>query len=162
MSLRGYCRTDSVRIDWIPAMRITRLTTIARTGRLMKRSVNFMGPGSPSAVHGVRRRVVAGLRLVVDLDGRAVAQLEHPRGHDLLAGLEPREDRDLVAAAGPDLDELLAHALVGLAAVLVLQLRDDEDRVAVGSVIDRGRRDRDDVAGGAEVHVRLHEHPGPE
>ena len=42
MSLRGYWRTLSARIDWIPAMRMTRLTTIARTGRLTKRSVNFI------------------------------------------------------------------------------------------------------------------------
>src|SRR5215831_19021760 len=156
MSLRGYCRTESVRIAWMPAIRITRLTTIARTGRLMKRSVNFMAFRSlPSAVHGVRRRVVAGLRLVVDLDGRPVSELEDTRGHDLLAGLQAREDRDLVAAAGPDLDELLAHALVGLAAVLVLDLRHDEHGVAVRSVVDRGRRDRDDVARAAEVHARL-------
>ncbi len=29
MSLRGYCRTLSERIDWSPAIRMTRLTTIA-------------------------------------------------------------------------------------------------------------------------------------
>ena len=40
MSLRGYCLTLSARIDCSPAIRITRLTTIARTGRLTKRSVN--------------------------------------------------------------------------------------------------------------------------
>ena len=40
MSLRGYCRTLSARIDCKPAIRMTRLTTIARTGRFMKRSVN--------------------------------------------------------------------------------------------------------------------------
>ena len=43
MSLRGYCRMERVRMAWSPAIRITRLTTIARTGRLMKRSVNFIG-----------------------------------------------------------------------------------------------------------------------
>ena len=41
MSLRGNWRTLSERIDCNPAMRITRLTTIARTGRLTKRSVIF-------------------------------------------------------------------------------------------------------------------------
>ena len=40
VSLRGYCRTDSERIDCTPAIRMTRLTTIARTGRRTKRSVN--------------------------------------------------------------------------------------------------------------------------
>jgi hypothetical protein len=40
MSLRGYCRTFNVFIACNPAMRITKLITIASTGRLMKRSVN--------------------------------------------------------------------------------------------------------------------------
>src|SRR3954469_20814423 len=40
MSLRGYCRTFNVFIACNPAMRMTKLTTIASTGRLMKRSVN--------------------------------------------------------------------------------------------------------------------------
>ena len=44
-SLRGYWRTLSVRMAWKPAMMITRLTTIASTGRRMKMSVNFMGGG---------------------------------------------------------------------------------------------------------------------
>ena len=38
----GYWRTFRVRIACRPAMMITRLTTRARTGRRMKRSVNFM------------------------------------------------------------------------------------------------------------------------
>src|SRR6266404_3678685 len=43
MSLRGYCRTLIVFIACKPAMRMTKLTTIASTGRLMKRSVkDFM------------------------------------------------------------------------------------------------------------------------
>src|SRR6476660_4672951 len=40
MSLRGYCRTFNVFTACNPAMRMTKLTTIASTGRLMKRSVN--------------------------------------------------------------------------------------------------------------------------
>src|SRR5437763_944846 len=40
MSLRGYWRTLIVRIACKPAIRITKLTTNASTGRLMKRSVN--------------------------------------------------------------------------------------------------------------------------
>ncbi len=42
MSLRGYCRTLSARIDCSPARRMTRLTTTASTGRRTKRSVNFI------------------------------------------------------------------------------------------------------------------------
>src|ERR1700687_246007 len=121
MSLRGYCRTESERIDCRPAIRMTRLTTIARTGRRMKRSVNFIcemsssfGPGG-SAVFGLRRGGISGLRRVVHLDRGPVAELEYSRGHDLLARLDARHDRDLVSASRSELDELLAHALVGLA-----------------------------------------------
>ena len=42
MSLRGYCRTLSERIACNPAIRMTRFTTIASTGRLTNKSVNFM------------------------------------------------------------------------------------------------------------------------
>src|SRR6266545_1779361 len=41
-SLRGYWRTLIDRIAWRPAITITRFTTIASTGRRMKRSVNFI------------------------------------------------------------------------------------------------------------------------
>src|SRR5438034_1800505 len=46
LSSFGYWRTFSDRIAWNPAMRITRLTTMARTGRLMKVSVSFMALGA--------------------------------------------------------------------------------------------------------------------
>src|SRR6266404_2628529 len=63
MSLRGYWRTLSERIACRPAIRITRLTTIARTGRLMNRSVNFI-----LAVLWLGFWIVGWLDLVVDLD----------------------------------------------------------------------------------------------
>src|SRR5215831_3720334 len=74
MSLRGYWRTLRERIDCSPAIRITRLTTMARTGRRMKRSVSFI-----SAVLGLGGGVVGGLDLVVDQHGGAVAELEDAR-----------------------------------------------------------------------------------
>ena len=40
-SLRGYWRTLSVRIACTPAMMMIRLTTMAMTGRRMKRSVKL-------------------------------------------------------------------------------------------------------------------------
>src|SRR5262245_56298394 len=110
MSLRGYWRTLRERIACSPAMRITRLTTTARTGRLMNRSVNRI-----SVVLGLGRRVVAGLHVVGHLDGRSVAQLERAGAGDLLAFLHSGEHCDLVAAGTAELDELLAHATVGLA-----------------------------------------------
>src|SRR5262245_8681844 len=113
MSLRGYWRTLNERMDCSPAMRMTRLTTMASTGRLTNRSVIFM-TGSPprgrdSVVLRPRRRVVGGLHLVVHAHGRAVAQLEHPGRHHLGARGEAREHGHLVAARAAQLHHLLAH-----------------------------------------------------
>src|SRR5262245_5316906 len=63
MSLRGYCRTLRERIDCRPAMRITRLTTIASTGRRTKRSVTFI-----LAVLRLRAGVVGRRDRVVHVD----------------------------------------------------------------------------------------------
>src|SRR5262249_21316224 len=109
MSLRGYCRTLRERIDCKPAIRIARLMQMARTGRLTKRSVIFI-----SVVLRLWRRIVAGLHLVVDCNGSAVAQLEHAGGHDLVAGLDAGDDSDLVAAGAVNFHELLAHAAIRL------------------------------------------------
>src|SRR6266542_74864 len=158
MSVRGNCRTDRDRIACRPAIRITRLTTTARTGRRTKRSVNFMF-AALLAVFGFRSRVIAGLRLVVDLDGGAVAELEDPRGHDFLSLLEAGGDRDLITARGAELDDLLAHAAVDLA-VGAFQVRDDEDGVAVRGVVDRGGRGRNDRLARREQDLGLHEHAG--
>src|SRR6266536_1466991 len=158
MSVRGNCRTDRDRIACSPAIRITRLTTMARTGRRTKRSVNFMF-AALLAVFGFRSRVVAGLRLVVDLDGGAVAELEDARGHDFLPLLEAGGDRDLVSARGAELDDLLAHAAIDLA-VGLLQVRHDEDGVAVRRVVDRGGRERDDRLARRQKDPCVHEHAG--
>src|SRR5262249_20081424 len=87
ISERGNGRTLSERIACNPAMRMTRLTTIAATGRLMNRSVNFI-----SAVLRLGVGVVGRLSLVVDHDCGPVAQLEDAGGHDFLPRLEPAED----------------------------------------------------------------------
>src|SRR5215475_11228153 len=71
ISLRGYCRTLSERMDCNPAIRITRLTTIARTGRLMNRSVKRM-----LTVLRFRSQAVGWLNLVVHEHCGAVAQFE--------------------------------------------------------------------------------------
>src|SRR4030095_26553 len=100
MSLRGYCRTLSARIDCKPAIRITRLTTIERTGRLTKRSVNRM-----SIVLGLRRQLVGRLNLVVDENGGAIPQLEYAGSHDLLLRFYTGKNRDLISARRSELDE---------------------------------------------------------
>src|SRR6187431_1812598 len=105
MSLLGYWRTLSERMACSPAMRITRLTTRARTGRLTKRSVNFKG--FASVVFRLGRGLVRGLGLVAHEHGGPRAQLERARSHDFVADLESGEDRDLVAARAAELHELL-------------------------------------------------------
>src|SRR5918995_298849 len=93
MSLRGYCRTLSARTDCSPAIRMTRLTTMARTGRLMKRSVNRID-GS-SVVFRPWRRIVAGLNRVVHEDGHPVSEFEHARCHHLVARVDAGQYRHL-------------------------------------------------------------------
>src|SRR5258708_13258442 len=118
MSLRGYWRTLSERMDCRPAMRMTRLTTTARTGRLTKRSVNFT-----SVVLGLGCRVVGRPHLVIHVHGGPVAQLEHAGGRHFLARAEAGEDGHLVPAGDPEL-----HYLLPDAPVVKLCLSPPEDR----------------------------------
>src|ERR1700712_1080896 len=88
-SLRGYSRTFNERTACKPAMMITRLTTIANTGRRMNKSVNFMAGSLTSRVSwiGLPRRVR--LEVVVDHDVSAVTQLEAASRHDDVVGVQP-------------------------------------------------------------------------
>src|SRR5215217_4854578 len=135
MSLRGYCRTLSARIDCRPAMRMTRLTTIASTGRLTNRSVNFM-TWVRLLIFGFGCGAVRRLDFIVHLDGDPVPQLEHSRGHDFLARVQTRHDRDLIAARRSQLHNLLPNAAIRLP-LRVLQVGEHEHRVAVRRVVDR-------------------------
>src|SRR5262249_14652106 len=141
---------------WVPAIKMTRLTTTASTGRRMNRSVNFI-----LAILRLGSRVVAGLRLVVDLDSRPVSQLENSRRDDFLPGLHTRHHRDLVAAGGSDADELLFDPAVGFA-VGSLHVLYDKNRISVGGVVDRGSGERHDRLARAQEDFRLDEHTGPE
>src|SRR5438046_2709750 len=95
LSSFGYCLTLSVRMAWSPAMMMIKLTTIARTGRRTKMSVNFT---ATSAVFGARGKLWLDLEVVVDDDPGHVAKLEGARGDDFLLGLDAVGDRDEVAA----------------------------------------------------------------
>src|SRR6266702_5678419 len=101
-SLRGYCRTLRVRSACTPAMTMSRLTTIAMTGRRMKRSVNFMS-SAPGASRVGRARREVGLRRggVAHRDRDTVPQLERSVAHDALAGGEAGGDLHEVAATLP-------------------------------------------------------------
>src|SRR5215204_2879005 len=94
LSILGYCCTGSVVSARHPISTMTRLTTIARTGCLMKMSVNdFRMVGSPSAGADA-----IGLQLWLgDGDEDGVAQLERTGGGDALADGETIDDHDLVA-----------------------------------------------------------------
>src|SRR5439155_12636859 len=94
MSLRGYCRTLIVFIACKPAMRITRLTTSASTGRLMKRSVNdFMSDLPMLRIHWVRIYLRVRREIVVDRHRHSVSQFENSRAHNSLAGLQSLRNR---------------------------------------------------------------------
>src|ERR1700731_2863602 len=82
ISLRGYCRTLIVFIACKPAMRMTKLTTIASTGRLMKRSVNDFMSIFASRIHWRRIQLRLRREVVVDRNRHSVAQFENPRAHD--------------------------------------------------------------------------------
>src|SRR5215510_11533184 len=150
MSLRGYWRTLSERIDQSPAIRITRLTTTARTGRRTKMSVKRMAMAS--VVLGLRVRLVRRLHLVVDLDEGAAPELEGAGAHDLGAGRDAGQHRDLVPARGPELHELLRDGLHRLAG-RALRVGDDVDGVAVGRVADRRGRQHDQGRALARRHA---------
>src|SRR5512134_1319092 len=105
-SLRGYWRALIERIAWRPAITMTRLTTMAMTGRRMNRSVSFM-EFPCSVVARPRGELRLGRERVVHRDGRAVSQLEGAAAHDRLAGPEPLRDRDEIAAPLAGADELL-------------------------------------------------------
>src|SRR5580700_4341327 len=143
-------------------MMTMRLTTIARTGRRMKTSVNFTLLTSP--ILGVRRQLGFGLHRVVYRDRGAVVELEGSRRNDLLARDEPVEHGDEIAARVSELDELLASGFrrsggrchdVSLGVFAVFH---DEDRVTEGRVDDRLYRDDDDVALVGQDNRHLCEH----
>src|SRR6478752_6982025 len=105
----GYWLIGSVNTDRRPSTTISRLTTMASTGRRMKMSVKF-------TLFFLRRRrgVVRGLHLVVDRDGRVVLELELAAGDHLVALLQAGQDRHLVAARRScGHEHLLGHRSAG-------------------------------------------------
>src|SRR5258706_2161718 len=159
MSLRGYWRTLSERMDCRPAITMTKLTTIERTGRFMKRSVNFISSCPRLAIFGLGSGTISRLDFVIDLDGGSVAQLEHARCHHFIAGIQPGNDRNLISARSLDLDELLLDAAVSLA-LGILNIGDDEDRVTIRGIVDGRGRQGDDRAVCTHGQLHLNKHSG--
>src|SRR6266403_3181157 len=86
ISLRGYCRTFRVLMACNPAIRITRLTTRASTGRRIKRSVMFF-TAKRSTVGRLGRELGLRRELVIDHDVHSIAQLEDAGAHHLFSCL---------------------------------------------------------------------------
>src|SRR6187402_1134009 len=110
-SVFGYWLTGRPNSERSPSTTMSRLITPASTGRRMKRSVNFMAFASMFLRGGVRR--VGRNDAVVDLDGRAVLELDLAAGDHLLAFLQALEDGHLVAAGLAGGDEGLLHHQAG-------------------------------------------------
>src|SRR6266550_2226014 len=111
MSLRGYCRTLMVLIACKPAMRITKLTTRASTGRRIKRSVKDFMPLFPLRIYRRRIYLRLGREIVVDRYRHAVAQFENAGTDDRLASFQSRRHRHKIAARLPDAHKLLPDHL---------------------------------------------------
>src|ERR1700733_5105081 len=122
---------------------MSRLTTLASTGRRMKRSVKaFIGdPSRPWRFCWGRKR--GGL---VDRDRHIGLQLDLACGHHALAGPQAVLDRDSLALRRTDLhetpldDEAARAALFAYSALLTRMRsgRDDKHIVAIETVNDRG------------------------
>src|SRR6266403_1153234 len=101
ISLRGYCRTLIVFIACKPAMRMTKLTTIARTGRRIKRSVkDFISISDVDFASRIYRSWIQ-LRfrreIVVDYHRHSVPQLENTRANDCFTGFQTLGNRYEIA-----------------------------------------------------------------
>src|SRR6266478_2307314 len=133
-SVWGYWLTGRLPTDRKPNTRMSRLMTIASTGRLMKRSVKFMGRTSLFLRRWVL--VVQRLHAVVDAQRRAVLQFELPTGDHHRPLGHALQDGDLIASRRPRGDEHLLRLHLRIAFRIFLVGR-DEHSCAVGVVGDR-------------------------
>ena len=137
-------------------MRITRLTTIARTGRLTKRSVNACQLSS-----GFGAGSLDGCTLLFTRTAAPLRSLNTPDVTTSSPGFTPEADADLIAARALELDDLLAHAAIGLA-VRPLEVRRrcrPNRRTARSRSQTREWHDRTALA---DSHLRLNEHARPQ
>src|SRR5207244_6793267 len=130
MWLRGYWRTLIVRIACEPAMRMTKLTTIASTGRLMKRSVKDFMSILGLRIH--RRWIHLRFRResIVDRYRHSVAQFENSRAHDGLIRFKPIGNRHEIAARFAYPNKLLTNRLRFLTRLGVLFFLDHKNRIS--------------------------------
>src|SRR2546422_7047772 len=135
--------SDVCSSDLKPSTSSVRLTTVARTGRSTKMSVNFLIL-TPLLVLGSWRRIVRRLDGVVDDHRKSRTQLDLPCGDDGVAFLDPGKDRDLIAARLAGRDEPLLRDERDFL-VLPFALFHHKHGVPVGIVGDRGLRQREET-----------------
>src|ERR1700690_540797 len=162
-SLCGHCRTLSERYAWNPDMKITRLTTIARTGRRMKMWVNFpVGVGAQggrrSGVPGRGSQLRVGSHRIVPDDRAAGPKLEDARPDDGLPLLEPRHHGDKVAPLDAEAHDLLPDDKLFRARGRVGLGLDHVHRVPVRRVEDGRRGNRQDLVGHRQLDGDVDEH----
>ena len=136
MSLRGNCRTLSERIDCSPAIRITRLTTDRQDRPANEEIGEFHQLSS-----GFGAGLFEGWTSLLTCTAAPGRSLNTPEVTTSSPGLTPDSTATWSPRAAAQLDDLLAHAAVGLA-VGALDVLDDEHRIAVGRVVDRRGRQR--------------------
>src|ERR1700758_810153 len=101
------------RIAWYPAIRMIKLTTVATTGRLMKRSVKFIRRGLlPLTVRRSRRQFALGLDLVIYNYAQTALEPKHARCHNFFTRFQPGSHRNHVAFRLTKFDKLFSHPFV--------------------------------------------------
>src|SRR5512135_3099330 len=111
-SIFGYWRTGRSKKARKPRNKIRRLTTAAKTGRLMKMSVNFIvfvsqqSCGGTSIDRNFGRRFQLAFALV-DHDRLPVVKPVLTGLHHLIARIEAAQNRDFAVMTRPGLDEAL-------------------------------------------------------
>src|SRR4029079_2874871 len=78
--------------------------------------------------------------------------------YNLVAGIDSGNHRHLVAARAFDFHELLADPFIALPALGVVHLGYDVYGITVGRVVDRGRRQRNNVSRLSKRNLDLDEH----
>src|SRR3954447_18303522 len=142
-----------------PAMRMTKLTTSARTGRLIKISVKlFISLGINRRRSELRFR----RKIVIDGHRHAIAKLENSCADDRLARLQPRRYGDEVAARLADSHHLLTQSLSFLPCLGILLLLDHVNGITVRRVGDSRTGNDDGLLFFREYDFDLREHAWPQ
>src|SRR5439155_19958575 len=115
-------------------MRMTKLTTIASTGRLMKRSVKHFMSTFVSGIDWSRIHLWLRREIVVDRYRHSVAQFENSCAHDGLVRFQSVGNRYEIAARFADAHKLLPNYLRFFSSLRVVLFLDHKNRIAKGRI----------------------------